>query len=128
MPGEMKDVPRRSPEQLAAIAQLFAADRVFSSAHMEPHEVENLLQLVFMPLALGALVGFDTSQIGIVYEELRHAMPRSINGLPCFMSCHLLHVDDWQIVRSALLEASIDQEAAIARLTAGVVERAKGNR
>jgi len=34
------------------------------------------------------------NNIGMVYEENSKAGPRSINGYPIFMSCHILSIDD----------------------------------
>lgn len=52
------------------------------------------LAMVFMPLALGGLAGWDLEKIGLVFEEISKAGPRSINGRPCFFSCQFLHIDD----------------------------------
>lgn len=36
------------------------------------------------------------SQIGVVWEHYDKAMPRSVNGYPMFLSCHLMNMDDWE--------------------------------
>ena len=33
--------------------------------------------------------------LGGVWEYMDKALPRGINGLPCFMSMRLMHIDDW---------------------------------
>ena len=64
------------------------------------------MALVFMPLAFGACSGWSVdaaSQLGIIYEYIDKAMPRAINGMPCFMSMHVMHRDDWARCREAII-------------------------
>lgn len=42
-------------------------------------------------------------QIGCFWEYMDKAMPRSINGLPCFMSVRIMHKDDWDRALKAIL-------------------------
>lgn len=81
-------------EELNQIARDLAGNRIFTSRHLsEP----NLLGSVFLPLGLGALKDASEDElknIGMVYEYLDKAGPRSINGYPMFFSCHLLSVAD----------------------------------
>jgi hypothetical protein len=44
----------------------------------------------------------QTDEIGVVWEYHSKSMPRSINGLPCFMSCRIMHKDDWKRATKAL--------------------------
>lgn len=44
----------------------------------------------------------QTDEIGIVWEYHSKSLPRSINGLPCFMSCRIMHKDDWERATKAL--------------------------
>lgn len=37
-----------------------------------------------------------TEQIGVIWEYLAQAGPRSINGMPMFFSCRFMHREDWQ--------------------------------
>jgi hypothetical protein len=53
----------------------------------------------------------DFETIGAVYEELRKALPRGINGHPMFMSCRFLHVND---VRPLMDLVERKQEALVA--------------
>ncbi len=62
---------------------------VFTSAQvLEPE----MLTMVFMPLILGAKVPKDT---GCIWEYLKDASPRSVNGYPSFFSCHFMNKEDW---------------------------------
>lgn len=43
-------------------------------------------------------------EIGSLYEEMRHASPRSINGMPMFFSCNILTIDETKDVINYLKE------------------------
>lgn len=51
---------------------------------------ENLLPMVFMPLALVGIPKNLVGKVGLVYEYMDKAGPRSINGMPMFFSCRFL--------------------------------------
>ena len=53
------------------------------------------IPMVFLPVAMGALADIEVTKVGTLYEYMHKAMPRSINGNPCFASCTMMHVDDW---------------------------------
>ena len=40
--------------------------------------------------------------LGGVWEYMDKALPRGINGLPCFMSVRLMHIDDWNRANKAI--------------------------
>lgn len=59
------------------------------------------LSMVFLPLILGALKGFgkeELEDIGMIYEYIGKAMPRSINGYPIFSSMRILKKQDLKIM------------------------------
>ena len=43
-------------------------------------------------------------QIGVVWEWHNKCLPRSINGYPIFMSCRIMHKEDWEEVLPVLRE------------------------
>jgi len=43
-------------------------------------------------------------QIGVVWEWNSESLPRSINGYPIFMSCRIMHKEDWEEVLPILQE------------------------
>jgi hypothetical protein len=64
----------------------------------------NLLHMVFMPLAFGALSGWsreDVEKIGVIYAKFGedHQFSHGVNGMPVFSACRFMHVDDWKLVR-----------------------------
>jgi hypothetical protein len=40
--------------------------------------------------------------LGGVWEYMDKALPRGINGLPCFMSVRVMHIDDWNRANKAI--------------------------
>lgn len=47
-----------------------------------------------MPLALGAADKIDADKVGMLYEYMDKAGPRSVNGYPCFFSFRWLDKRD----------------------------------
>jgi hypothetical protein len=43
------------------------------------------------------------ADVGVIYEHYEKAGPRGVNGYPMFMSMRILHREDWDIVRPAVL-------------------------
>lgn len=84
--------PDLSEEDLKTFVTDFLAGKIFTD-----RQVRNGpdIPMVFMVLALGGLEGLTKEQvdnIGLVYEYLDKAAPRSINGEPIFFSCRFLNV------------------------------------
>lgn len=52
----------------------------------------------------------DWASVGIFYEYLDKAGPRSVNGWPSFLSMRLMHVDDWERCRKAIVREQERQE------------------
>lgn len=42
------------------------------------------------------------ADLGVIYAEMRYALPRGINGYPMFTRCGLMHREDWDTVRAAV--------------------------
>jgi hypothetical protein len=67
---------------------------VFTDHHIRKPE---MIPMVFMPIALGALSGSSESyikSIGLIYEYMDAAQSRSIDGMPTFFSCRMMNVAD----------------------------------
>lgn len=111
---EALNLPRQTEEKLREFVDDFVSNRIFTSAHLRDGE-ENMLPMIFMPLALGCFstVQPDTlSQVGVLYEEYSKASPRSINGRPMFISFKMLHIDDWKRVQP-VIEKEIERRKNI---------------
>ncbi|UCC72008.1 MAG: hypothetical protein JSV86_16820 [Gemmatimonadota bacterium] len=112
------DLPRMTADEIADFVrrycdgQIITANDVLHRADPSNPESANARRAVFttfMPLALGALETWSDErmqQIGTIWEELSKAAPRMINGLPCFFSMRLMHIDDWKTVAD-LIDAEL---------------------
>ena len=84
---------------------------VFTAHNIKPTQF-HMATSVFMPLALGAYSSrakFEWQNIGTFYEYLSEAGPRSVNGLPTFMSVRIINKKDWD----RCFKAIIATEAAL---------------
>ena len=93
-----KTVPPKTPDELKTLAVDIFQQKVFTERHItDPSMFGN----VFMVAALGGFADCPeeyTQSIGMVYEYLEKAGPRSVNGYPMFMSLQLLNKEDAQKV------------------------------
>jgi hypothetical protein len=97
---ERKSMESKKIEDLKQLAKDIWAGTVFTDRHIQDF---NIVPMVFMPLALGAIGDLseeDAKDVGMIYEYLSEAGPRSINGYPMFTSCRLLNKDDTKKVWS----------------------------
>lgn len=88
-------LPRLSDDELREFIDAFISGRIFTSNHI-PEGNGDLIAMVFMPIAFGAVTKETAEEVALVYEYLDKAGPRSINGMPIFFSCRLLHKKDWE--------------------------------
>lgn len=87
-----------------------ADGRLFTSAHVgNPRDV----MLVFMVLALmpNRFPEDYARKVGVLWEWLEKAGPRSVNGMPCFFSARIMHVDDWKRALDAYERFKKEREA-----------------
>lgn len=88
------ETPGKTDEELRQIAVDIYDGKIFTSQHLSESE-QNLMPMVFMPLALMDRETFKSlSEVGMVYEYLDKAGPRSVNGCPSFFSMHTLTSDE----------------------------------
>ncbi len=84
----------KTDEEIKKLAVDLQAGKIYTDRHISSI---NNLEMVFMTIALGAFAEWkeeDFKKLGLVYEYLDQAGPRSINGMPCFMSHRTLSLDD----------------------------------
>jgi len=100
-----RKLQRLTDDELRTFVSDFASQQIFSSAHLSESDV-NKLKMIFMPLAFGAFEGYtddDLKDVGLIYEYLDQQGPHSINGYPMFWSCRIMHKDDWERARAAII-------------------------
>jgi len=84
---------RMTDDELRAFVLGVCDGRIFTSSDVPGY----LLGSVFMPIVLGAFAGWsedDVQQVGLLWEYLHEAGPLSVNGMPTFFSCRVMHCDD----------------------------------
>lgn len=91
----MKYVPK-SDAEIRELAQDLYQGRIFTDRHIKKGDEERALT-VFMPLAFlkpKDVQDLKKNNIGLFYEYLSEAGPRSVNGYPTFASFNALSQDD----------------------------------
>lgn len=99
------EVPRMPEEDLKKFVLEFLGGHIFTDKHISPNASPDMVGMIFMPIAMGAFSECSRDslkQIGCIWEYNSQALPRSINGYPCFMSLHIMHVDDWTRCATAI--------------------------
>jgi len=95
------------------LAEGLLGKRLFTVQHIEnPRDIS----LVFLPIAFGALAEWskeEIDQIGTICEYLHKAGERSINGLPSFFSCRVIHQKDWDQIVALYQEMKRAVEAVV---------------
>ena len=100
-----KSYKSRSSAELRQLAMDIASGSVFTSGQVRETS-QDMLGLIFMPLIFMSderRKELTKAKIVMIYEYIREAGQRSINGYPIFMSCHMLDKTDaarvWELVR-----------------------------
>lgn len=98
-------VPSKTKEDLNNIAHDFYSGKIFSNLHMSEYDVKSCLSMVFMVLAfMDPRDMYIPESIGLIYEYIHKAGPRSINGMPMFFSMNYLNVEDTAYVLNKVQE------------------------
>ena len=96
--GKPQSVGSRTEKELIELARAMATHMIFTDRNCRTVEE---IRMVFMSIGLGALSECTEAfrnDIGLIYEYLDNAAPRSINGLPCFFSAHYVSKADTKIL------------------------------
>lgn len=103
---EGRVLPRMAKEDLVKFVEEYVdGSKIFTSADIPDKQQAQMLPMVFLPLAIGALAKWeeeDFKQIGLFWAYYHEAGPRSINGYPCFFSMRMMHIEDWEKARTAI--------------------------
>jgi hypothetical protein len=89
-------IESKTEKELNQIARDLHAGRIYTDLHIPEHEAMGLI-MVFLPLGFmekGAREELLNDEPGLLYEYLDEANPRSVNGMPTFMSMQILNKKD----------------------------------
>lgn len=103
---EALDLPKLTDDKLREFVDDFVSNRIFTTAHLRDHEAQ-MIPMIFMPLGFGCFSKVQPDSlkiIGVIYESYDKAGPRSINGFPMFFSFSMLHIDDWERAKVAIIK------------------------
>lgn len=100
---------RMSEEDMKKTVMGLATGDIFAGCMV--HDPD-LLSMVFMPIALGALTDIDLSDVGDIIADMKDAGPRAINGYPMFAQCRLVQKDDWDVIIERVAKTRAALEAA----------------
>jgi hypothetical protein len=104
---QLREPELLSREDLKVLAIDMLAGLVFTDRHIKQIDA-HMLGSVFMVAGLGGLTGWNAEKIGLVYQYMDRAGPRSVNGYPIFMSMRMLHIDQMDELKAlvkSLMEA-----------------------
>jgi hypothetical protein len=90
--------PSRPEEELKQIARDLQAGHIFTDKHMSEYDQKNLGMVFMVLMFMDPRDFYIPETIGMIYEHMSQAMPRSINGMPMFTSLHYLNVEDTKYV------------------------------
>lgn len=91
-------IKSRKDTELKKIAADLYEGKIFT--HTQIKNEQDIL-MVFMPIALGAFKNWpkeNIDKIGLIYEYIDKAGPRSINGYPIFFSFSMINKTDAALV------------------------------
>jgi len=94
---EIKEEQTAPKKDLKQIAMDLVDGKIFCDRMIREGDGGRMIGAIFLPLMLGAIKSEeDAKDIGMVYEYLSEAGPRSINGYPIFFSCKFLRADEME--------------------------------
>jgi len=103
----MSEAPRMTDDQIKETVRGIVTGRYFTATMCPP----DMVPKVFMPIGLGAAADLDWDTVGNIIEDLNKAGERGINDYPVFMSCRIVHKEDWQVIveRATKAAEALDQ-------------------
>lgn len=105
----MKEIPRMDEAQIKEAVMGLLHGHIYTADMCPP----DMIGMVFFPVLMGGLDDFDLDQIGNVYEYMDKAGERSINGCPIFLSCRVVHKDDWDVIVKRAMRVHAIMEKAL---------------
>lgn len=91
MADELPETEEQRTARLTQFVLNVCDGQIFTSLQVDEHTP---IHFVFMVLAL--MTEPPPEDTAIAWEYLSQAGPRSIDGYPCFFSCHFMNKEDWE--------------------------------
>jgi hypothetical protein len=89
-----KPYQRKTDEEIGALAKRVYRNEVFVSWMINRQEDLPMVFMILMLLDEATRQRMIADNIQFLYEDYAEAVPRSVNGYPCFMSCKMLSAED----------------------------------
>lgn len=87
-------IPSKTEEELKQLAREIHAGHVFTDRHVQDPNMLASVFMIFMFLDDERKRELMADPPGMIYEHLSEAGPRSVNGLPSFLSVKMLNRED----------------------------------
>ena len=109
-----ESIQQLDDKKLKQLAQDLLAGRIFTDRHMNDG---TMAQMVFMPISFfdekqmaKFKADIDSGKIFMIYEYVEKAGPRTVNGMPIFMSYRSLNKEQFEKVMDYFnkIKAAID--------------------
>lgn len=84
----------KTKDELKQLAMDIQANKVFTSAQLPEGEHLHTVFMIFAFMSEDTLTELLKDPPGLIYEYLSEAGPRSINGLPNFMTAKMINTSD----------------------------------
>jgi len=107
-------IPSKTREEINEIVMGIVENRIFTHLHI--HDQQRDLTTVFMVLLLMESKDIEwlkKARVGLIYEYMDKAAPRSINGYPCFFSCQYTNEEDMEIIKRKVLSVRKSMKEAL---------------
>jgi len=109
-------------KELRQLAVDIAENKVFGTFHMNKCEIANI-SMVFMPLAFMAdeqKQKMSDNKVVHLYEYYDKEGPRSVNGMPIFMSMNNIVSKDWKKIVKYIGEYEIKKKSFLEKETSSI--------
>jgi hypothetical protein len=110
-------VPPITEEQIQEIALGMHRRQIFTTQHIPAAEWDDMVPRVFTILRFTGFGNVDTATIGMLWERLEHAGPRSINGYPIFLSMNMVSIADTEKILVIFRRLREAEQAALGKTT-----------
>ena len=104
MKSKIKTIANKPVDKLKELALGIKNGQVFTDRHIDNKRDFTMVFLVLGFLDAKAHKALVAQKPAMVYEWMSHALPRSCNGMPMFLSCGFLNKHDaeqvWKMVQA----------------------------